>query len=139
MGTRALVRTCDPEYIRFEPFRLTVKFRNQWDLLGAILDRYWSPGSRCAVALCAFCWAFYYLGINVAANMLPFGSDATMLMPRLITIPRGNYICVLCAFVTVPWKILSSAAVFTQFLSGYGIFMVRQLSLYPLCSKLRSE
>ncbi|CZR58002.1 uncharacterized protein PAC_07892 [Phialocephala subalpina] len=27
--------------------------RNQWDLLNAVMDRYWSPGSRCGVALCA--------------------------------------------------------------------------------------
>lgn len=87
------------------------------------MDRYWSPGTRCAIALCAFCWAFYYLGVNIAANMLPFGSDATMLAPRFMTIPRGTYIVVCCAWIIVPWKILASAAIFTQFLSGYGIFM----------------
>lgn len=55
--------------------------------------------------------------------MLPFGSDSTMLAPRFITIPRGNYFVTVAAWVIVPWKILASAVVFTQFLSGYGIFM----------------
>ena len=59
--------------------------------------------------------------------MLPFGSDCTMLFPRFLTIPRGNYLVTFVAFAIVPWKIEASAAVFTKFLSGYGLFMVRNL------------
>lgn len=55
--------------------------------------------------------------------MLPFGSDSTMLSPRYLTIVRGNYLVCFMAWAIVPWKIESSAAVFTKFLSGYGIFM----------------
>lgn len=88
------------------------------------MDRYWSPGPRFAVALCAGCWTFYFLGINIGGNMLPFGSDCTMLFPRWLNIPRGNYIVTFAAFAIVPWKIEASAAIFTKFLSGYGLFMV---------------
>lgn len=47
-----------------------------------------------------------------------------MLFPRYLTIPRGNYLVTFAAFAIVPWKIEASAAVFTKFLSGYGLFMV---------------
>jgi NCS1 family nucleobase:cation symporter-1 len=96
---------------------------NPWDLLGAILDRYWSASTRFAVFLSAFCWMVSILGTNIAANMIPFGSDASMLLPRYITIPRGQYIVEFLAFAICPWKILASASVFTTFLSGYGLFM----------------
>ncbi|RDW71536.1 uracil permease-like protein [Coleophoma cylindrospora] len=102
---------------------------NQWDLLSAILDRYWSPGPRFAIALCAFCWTFYFMGINIGGNMLPFGSDCTMLFPRYLTIPRGNYLVTFAAFAIVPWKIEASAAIFTKFLSGYGLFMASVASI----------
>ena len=67
--------------------------RNQWDLINAIMDRYWLPGARCLVALCSFSWVFYFLSVNIASNSLPFGSDSTMLWPRYLTIPCGQYLC----------------------------------------------
>lgn len=96
---------------------------NPWDLLGAILDRYWTGSVRFAVFLSAFTWMVSILGTNIAANMIPFGSDASMLFPRYITIPRGQYLVEFLAFAICPWKILASASVFTTFLSGYGLFM----------------
>lgn len=96
---------------------------NPWDLLSAILDRYWSSSTRFAVFLAAFVWTISILGTNIAANMIPFGSDSSMLFPGYITIPRGQFIVEFLAFAICPWKILASASVFTQFLSGYGIFM----------------
>lgn len=102
---------------------------NPWDLLGAILDRYWSASTRFAVFLSAFCWMVSILGTNIAANMIPFGSDASMLLPRYITIPRGQYLVEFLAFAICPWKILASASVFTTFLSGYGLFMASVVAI----------
>ncbi len=96
---------------------------NPWDLLSAILDRYWGSGTRTAVFLAAFCWMFSILGTNIAANMIPFGSDSTLLFPKYLTIPRGQYLVEFLAFAICPWKILASASVFTTFLAGYGLFM----------------
>ncbi|KAH8671952.1 uracil permease-like protein [Tricladium varicosporioides] len=102
---------------------------NPWDLLGAILDRYWSASTRLAVFLSAFTWMVSILGTNIAANMIPFGSDSSMLFPRYITIPRGQFIVEFLAFAICPWKILSSASVFTTFLSGYGLFMASVVAI----------
>lgn len=102
---------------------------NPWDLLEAILDRYWSGSTRFAVFLLAFCWMVSILGTNIAANMIPFGSDSSMLLPRYLTIPRGQYIVEFLAFAICPWKILSSAQVFTTFLSGYGLFMASVVAI----------
>jgi len=96
---------------------------NPWGLMDAILTRYWSGTTRFAIFLASFAWSFTILGTNIAANMIPFGADATMLMPRYITIPRGQVIVALLAFAVVPWKILASAQTFTTFLAGYGLFM----------------
>jgi NCS1 family nucleobase:cation symporter-1 len=96
---------------------------NPWDLSGAILDRYWSASTRFAIFLSAFTWMVSILGTNIAANMIPFGSDSTLLLPRYFTIPRGQFLVEFLAFAICPWKILASALVFTTFLSGYGLFM----------------
>lgn len=102
---------------------------NPWDLLAAILDRYWSGPVRFAVFLSAFTWMVSILGTNIAANMIPFGADSSMLLPRYITIPRGQYLVEFLAFAICPWKILSSASVFTTFLSGYGLFMASVVAI----------
>lgn len=47
-----------------------------------------------------------------------------MLAPRYLTIPRGQILATFVIWGIVPWKIEASAAIFVQFLSGYGIFMV---------------
>lgn len=96
---------------------------NPWDLLGAILERYPTPAVRFAVFICASFWALLVLGTNVAANMVPFGSDSSMLLPRYINIPRGQFLGLVLAWAVCPWKILASAATFTDFLGGYIIFM----------------
>ena len=100
-----------------------------WDLLNVILDRYWDAGSRTAIFLAAFCWMFSILGTNIAANMIPFGSDVTLLFPKYLTIPRGQYIVEFLAFAICPWKILASASVFTTFMAGYGLFMASVLAI----------
>nr|POE77586.1 allantoin permease [Quercus suber] len=102
---------------------------NQWDLLDAILDRFWSPGARTAVFLAAMCWSVSILGTNVAANMIPFGADSSMLLPRLISIPRGQFLVECLAFAICPWTILASAGTFTTFLAGYGLFMASVVAI----------
>jgi len=102
---------------------------NQWDLLDSILTRYWSGSTRFAVFLAAFAWSFTILGTNIAANMIPFGADSTMLLPKYITIPRGQFIVSVLAFAIVPWKILASAQTFTTFLAGYGLFMASVVAI----------
>ncbi|RDW80003.1 uracil permease-like protein [Coleophoma cylindrospora] len=102
---------------------------NPWDLLSAILDRYWTASARFAVFLSAFTWMVSILGTNIAANMIPFGADSSMLMPKYITIPRGQFLVEFLAFAICPWKILASASVFTTFLSGYGLFMASVVAI----------
>lgn len=102
---------------------------NQWDLLTAIMDRYWSGSTRFAVFLCAFTWMVSILGTNIAANMIPFGSDSSMLLPRYINIPRGQVIVEILGFAICPWKIMKSAGTFTTFLSGYGLFMASVVAI----------
>lgn len=102
---------------------------NQWDLLDAILDHHWNAGARTGVFFAAGGWMFSILGTNIAANMIPFGSDSTMLFPRYITIPRGQFLVELLGFAICPWKILKSASTFTTFLAGYGLFMASVVAI----------
>jgi NCS1 family nucleobase:cation symporter-1 len=102
---------------------------NQWDLLDAIMTRYWSGTTRFAVFLCAAGWTLSILGTNIAANMIPFGSDSSMLLPRFITIPRGQFIVLVLSYAICPWKILASASTFTTFLAGYGLFMASVVAI----------
>ncbi|KZT24305.1 hypothetical protein NEOLEDRAFT_1116396 [Neolentinus lepideus HHB14362 ss-1] len=96
---------------------------NQWDLLDAILAQSWTARTRFAIFLLAFSTALFTLGALVGANLLPFGSDSTALVPRYFNITRGMFFCCVVAFGLVPWKILGSAHGFLAFLGGYGIFM----------------
>lgn len=69
-----------------------------------------------------FC-AILVLGTNVAANIIPLGSDLAMLLPRYINMKRGQVLCLFLAWVICPWNICASALTFTKFLSGYGLFI----------------
>ncbi|KZF19513.1 putative allantoin permease [Xylona heveae TC161] len=96
---------------------------NQWDLMTAIMERNWRPEVRFAVFLCACCWMISILATNIAANMIPFGADSSMLWPKYLTITRGQAIVHLLGYAVCPWKIMYSASTFVTFLAGYGIFM----------------
>jgi NCS1 family nucleobase:cation symporter-1 len=102
---------------------------NPWDLLDAIMTRYPRSDVRFAIFICASFWALLILGTNVAANMIPFGSDSTMLLPRYINIPRGQFLGLVLAWAVCPWKILYSAQTFTNFLGGYIIFMASAVGI----------
>lgn len=102
---------------------------NPWDLLLAIMERYDTSAVKFAVFLCSAFWALLVLGTNVAANMIPFGADSTMLCPRYINITRGQFLGLTLAWVVCPWKILASAQSFTNFLGGYIIFMASAVGI----------
>jgi len=65
---------------------LLIFYHPHRDLFDAILDRFWTAGARTGVFLAAGGWSVSILGTNVAANMIPFGSDSSMLFPKYITI-----------------------------------------------------
>ncbi|KAJ5646240.1 allantoin [Penicillium lividum] len=102
---------------------------NPWDLLDEIQTRNNHPGARFAIFLAAFCWMIGVLGTNIACNMIPFGSDSALLVPRFVDMRRGFFIVEFLAYAIVPWKIMASAATFTTFLSGYGLFMASVVAI----------
>jgi NCS1 family nucleobase:cation symporter-1 len=102
---------------------------NQWDLLSAIMVRYPRADVKFAVFLCAFFWAVLVMATNIAANMIAFGSDSSMLCPRYINMTRGQFLGLVLAWAMCPWKILFSAATFTNFLGGYIIFMASAVGI----------
>ncbi|KAH8758143.1 uracil permease-like protein [Hyaloscypha finlandica] len=124
MGNTATLITNQPDIARWS----RTESGAQWSQL-VTQPLYWSASTRFAVFLSAFVWMVSVLGTNIAANMIPFGSDSSMLFTRYITIPRGQYIVESLAFGICPWKILSSASVFATFLSGYGLFMASVVAI----------
>lgn len=96
---------------------------NQWDLLDAILEHSWTTPARLGVFLLAFCAALFNFGTILGANLLPFASDATALLPAYVNLTRGMWLCCALSLALMPWKLLASADGFLAFLEGYGIFM----------------
>ncbi|KAK8175561.1 permease for cytosine/purines, uracil, thiamine, allantoin-domain-containing protein [Phyllosticta citrichinensis] len=80
---------------------------NPWDLSDAILDRYWNAAARAGVAVVALGFMFSIFGSNLGANVIPWGADTSIILPRLINIRRGMYISyilglVICRRLLVP-------------------------------------
>ncbi|BGP14767.1 hypothetical protein JCM10213v2_002719 [Rhodosporidiobolus nylandii] len=97
---------------------------NLWDTLDYMLQQYpHNHGARFGIFLAAGALALAYIGVNLATNALPFGSDLTALFPCYFTIRRGQFLCCILGIAIVPWKILTSAQVFITFLSGYGYWL----------------
>ncbi|TLS30255.1 hypothetical protein PpBr36_03230 [Pyricularia pennisetigena] len=95
---------------------------NPYDLLNGILDQGYTPAARAGVFFAAASFAFATLGTSIACNFIPFAADVTALLPRYLNIVRGQFLCLIVAFAIVPWRIVSSAAGFLNFLNGYSIF-----------------
>ncbi|RKU43751.1 hypothetical protein DL546_006179 [Coniochaeta pulveracea] len=95
---------------------------NVWDLLNAILDHHWNAGARCAIFLVSLMFYFSAVGTNIGTNTIAFGADLTGLMPRYMTIRRGQVLCAVLGVAIVPWKILASAQNFVSFLGAVPIF-----------------
>jgi NCS1 family nucleobase:cation symporter-1 len=102
---------------------------NQWDLLNAILDRFWGPAARAGCLFASFGFALSVLGVNIGCNAIPFGkllsntlyfrhdtsadiesligADVTGLLPKVFNIIRGQIFCGVVSLAIVPWKLLS--------------------------------
>ncbi|EEA23559.1 allantoin permease, putative [Talaromyces marneffei ATCC 18224] len=83
-----------------------------WDIMSYMLEQHTSAGSRFGIFLLACTWFSLSLSQNISSNMIPFGSDTTMLWPRHITMTRGFIIVHLLAWAICPWKIYASAETF---------------------------
>jgi len=97
---------------------------NPAQILGHILADDPSSKTRFAIFLGSFIFMIGQIGTNFVANLIPFGVDSSSLAPRYINIVRGHIICaVIGGWCIVPWKVLSSGAVFISCITGMGIFM----------------
>ncbi|PIA94993.1 putative permease [Cercospora beticola] len=101
---------------------------NVWDMFDAILDHYWSAGSRTAIILIGLAFFFGTFVTNFGANSIPFGADMTGLAPKWLTIRRGQILCAILGVVVQPWQLMANASAFLSFLGSYNIFMA------PLCA-----
>ncbi|KAI0167387.1 permease for cytosine/purines, uracil, thiamine, allantoin-domain-containing protein [Pestalotiopsis sp. NC0098] len=100
---------------------------NFWDLNEAILDRYWTAAGRAGVFLVSFTYLLSVFGMNVGANSIPFGADMNGLLPKILTIRRGQVLCAVLSVCFVPWELIATAQKFITFLGSYNIFMA------PIC------
>lgn len=89
--------------------------------------------SRPAVFFIALAFALATLGTNLCANSIPAGADMAALLPRYINIRRGGYICAIIGICITPWKLLSGAGNFLNFLSAYAVF------LGPICGVMVAD
>ncbi|KAG7752322.1 hypothetical protein KL911_004120 [Ogataea haglerorum] len=96
---------------------------SMWDLMTAILENEWGPGTRCAVFLCSLSFAVGAAGTNIFGNSIPFAADLCGLLPKYFTIVRGQIFLGLLAWAMVPWKMINSAATLVSFLGSYSIFV----------------
>ncbi|KAL4795187.1 permease for cytosine/purines, uracil, thiamine, allantoin-domain-containing protein [Aspergillus venezuelensis] len=90
-----------------------------WNIMAYMLERHTTAAARFGVFLLS----------NISSNMIPFGSDASMLWPRHITMTRGFILVHLLAWAICPWKIYASAQTFLDFMGAYGIFMGPAVSI----------
>jgi nucleobase:cation symporter-1, NCS1 family len=108
---------------------------------------YWNPldiiahwqeyghGGRAAAFFAATSWYIAQVGTNITANSISAANDLTVLFPRWVNIFRGCIIAAIVGgWVIVPWKILSSAETFLDFMGGYAVFLApiagKSLTLY---------
>ncbi|TDZ34536.1 putative permease [Colletotrichum spinosum] len=81
-------------------------------------------GGRAAAFFAALAWWIATVGTNITANSISAANDLTVMFPRFLNIKRG---CVVAAivggWVLVPWKILSSAQTFLNFMGAYAVFL----------------
>ncbi|TQB75401.1 hypothetical protein MPDQ_003090 [Monascus purpureus] len=100
-----------------------------WDIMSYILEQDFSSGTRFGIFLLALLWIGTTVCQNFSSNLIPFGSDVSMLWPRHITMTRGFIVVHLLAWCICPWKIYASATTFLDFMGAYGIFMGPAVSI----------
>ncbi|KAG9249058.1 permease for cytosine/purines, uracil, thiamine, allantoin-domain-containing protein [Calycina marina] len=99
-------------------------------------ELYWNPldiiafwlesghGGRAAAFFAATSWYIAQVGTNITANSISAANDLTVLFPKYVNIRRGCIIAaVVGGWVIVPWKIISSASTFLNFMGGYAVFL----------------
>lgn len=91
----------------------------EWDPIALI--SHWD--SRAARFFAAFTFLLAALGVNISANSLSAANDLMALFPRFVNLRRGQLLCAVVCWALVPWKILSSAARFLNFMSAYAVFL----------------
>ncbi|KAJ7895693.1 NCS1 nucleoside transporter [Mycena leptocephala] len=96
---------------------------NMWDQLNAVLDANWNATARTGCFFVAISMCLGTIGTNLSANSIPFGADMTGLLPKYLTIVRGQIVVWILGFAIVPWKFLTSAAKFITFLGSYTVLM----------------
>ncbi|KAJ3967350.1 permease for cytosine/purines, uracil, thiamine, allantoin-domain-containing protein [Lentinula raphanica] len=97
---------------------------NLWDVTQKMLDQYpQDSGARFGIFLAAGSMALALIGVNLATNCLPFGSDVSALFPKYMNIQRGQFLCCLLGLAIAPWKILQNGTTFLAFLAGYGYWL----------------
>ncbi|KAJ3739596.1 permease for cytosine/purines, uracil, thiamine, allantoin-domain-containing protein [Lentinula detonsa] len=97
---------------------------NLWDVTQKMLDQYpQNSGARFGIFLAAGSMALALIGVNLATNCLPFGSDVSALFPKYMNIQRGQFLCCLLGLAIAPWKILRNGTTFLAFLAGYGYWL----------------
>ncbi|KAH7017087.1 permease for cytosine/purines, uracil, thiamine, allantoin-domain-containing protein [Ilyonectria destructans] len=101
---------------------------NFWDLNEAILDRNWNAKGRAGVFLVSLTYLYSVFGMNIGSNSIPFGADMTDLLPRYLTIRRGQILRAMLSVCFVPWELIATAQKFITFLGSDNIFMA------PLCA-----
>ena len=103
-----------------------VQFGEQmWDIV-QIMDRMLDDmhaSTRAGLAFISLGFVYVQLLTNVAANSVSAGCDLTALCPRYVNIRRGGYFSALVAIVMCPWLLYTSSSSFTQYLSGFSVFL----------------
>lgn len=92
-------------------------------LLMAMQDASPTSGTRAAVFFCGLAFLAVQLGLNITGNIFSGGTDLASLLPRYISIRRGQFIVVAVSLAINPWYLVSAAAVFLSVISGYTIFI----------------
>ncbi|KAH8698810.1 permease for cytosine/purines, uracil, thiamine, allantoin-domain-containing protein [Talaromyces proteolyticus] len=85
-------------------------------------ERY-THANRAGCALISLAFVYASISSAIFENSIPAGNDIASLLPKYITIKRGFFICAVLSYAICPWYLLSSAAVFINFLSSYQIFL----------------
>lgn len=102
---------------------------NVWDLLDVILDHHFSAGARTGVFFIALTFFFGVFVTNVGANSLPFGADMAGLIPKFLTIRRGQILCAILGVVVQPWQLMANASAFLRYVDLTAVQRDMRLTL----------
>lgn len=80
-------------------------------------------GSRAAQFFSAFGFFLATVSVNLSANSISFATDITSLFPRYLTIFRCSILAGVLCWATCPWKIVTDAPTFYNFLNSYPVFL----------------